>query len=213
MRAALVITAILALACGGAATETVDDGAMHVWTVSPGAGHPQVELHLVLEDRVAVYVGGKHSGEITIPVIPESRRDTKGFVMSEIDVDFDGVNDLQVRDDDASGAYNHATWVFRFDPSSSSYTKCDAISGLHNLGVDPDTERVYATSLGNGVGSSGTETYYQANGGCAFEELGTMGWDVGLSNGRGDARCTLVGEEEPVWRMQVTEKPDRKCPE
>ncbi|MCB9675465.1 MAG: hypothetical protein H6737_10140 [Alphaproteobacteria bacterium] len=167
----------------------------------------------MLDDRVAVYADGVHSGEITIPVIPEDRRDSAGFVLSDLDVDFDGANDLRIRDDDNSGVYNHAYVTYRYDPSSRSYTHCEVLDGLHNLGTDPDTQRVYATSLGSGVGASGNETYYQANGGCAFEELATMGWDVGLSNGRGDAWCTLVGEEEPVWRMQVTEKPSRKCPE
>jgi len=202
----------LSLACGGAGSQGSDDS-LQTWNLEPGSDQPSVRLELILDDRVAIYVDGAHSGELDIPTLPEASRSRPGMVLSELDIDFDGFTDLQVRDSDQSSAYNLAYAWYRYDPSSQSYLRCSALDGLHNIGTDPGSQRLYSTTLGNGVGASGTTTWFEASGGCSFVELGTMSWDIAMSNGRGDAKCTLVGEVEPVWRMQVNQRPDRACPE
>ncbi len=209
---ALGAVAIGLLACGGVASDE-DDGSLHTWTVDPGAGHPEITLKLVMNDRMAVVVGDTYAGEIDAPHIPEGEWDAPNTVAADLDIDFDGVMDLRIRNDDASGAYNHAFDVYRFDPSSNTYTHCAGLAGLHDVGTQPETRRVIATSLGNSVGSSGVQRSFASHGGCRFEELGELRWDVGLSNGRGTATCTKLGETEPQWRMDVTERPDRPCPE
>jgi hypothetical protein len=203
---------LASLACGGAVED--DDGSLHTWTVPPpGSGHPEVTLKLVMNDRMAVIVGDTYSGEIDVPHLAEEDWGQPDLVVSDLDVDFDGVMDLRIRNDDASGAYNHAYDTYRFDPASNTYARCVALNGLHNVATQPDTRRVVATSFGNSVGSSGVQRSFASHGGCRFEELAELRWDVGLSNGRGTATCTVLGETEPVWRMDVTERPDRACPE
>jgi hypothetical protein len=205
----------IALACGGMGPPPDDDAGdapLKVWSASPGGSEPKIELRLILDDRVAVYADGKHTGELDVPAVPEDRRDASQQVLVGMDVDADGLKDIGFRDDDQSGVINGVYAFYRYDHSARSYRRCTDLDGWPNLEVNRDGGLI-STNLGNGVGSSGATTWLRSDGGCGFTPIATLTWEVSLQSGNGSAHCTLWGEEEPQWRMPVNERPSRACPE
>lgn len=202
------------LACGGAtsADTAQPEAALKVWRASPGPGEPEIQLRLVLDDRVVVHQDGRNSGELRIPPVPEARRDSPGWVLTTLDIDQDGLNDIGFRDDEASTTFNVAYAFYRYDHSSKTYSRCTDLDGWRNLEEGPDGS-LLATELENGRGTSGTSTTLRPDGGCGFTPLSELTWEISPRTGNGTASCRIWSEPEPQWRMPVDARPTRPCPD
>lgn len=175
---------------------------LYSWSVGPRT------LRLLDEDRAVVVEDGAALQELEIPTIGTELRDA---AVATVDLDFDGNPDLRIVDLDSSGAYNVFHAFYRFDPSTTRFERCTALDELHNVVVDPLTRRVTSTSLGNGMGSSGTKVILESRGGCAFHTVATLTWDVPMESGEGFAWCEVDGTER--WRVPMTDQlPERPCP-
>ena len=165
-------------------------------------------LRLVEEDRALVLEAGKTLQTLTVPTIGP---DLRQAAVTTVDLDFDGQLDLQIVDLENSGAYNLFHAFYRFDPKARRFERCTPLDELHNVVVDPKQRRLTSTSLGNGMGSSGTKVILENRGACDLHAIATLGWDVPMETGEGEAWCTVDGRE--TWRVPMTDQvPDRPCP-
>lgn len=187
---------LFALACAGAPPPP---SGLHDWTEG------ELTLRLVEDGRGVVIRDGTVVAELELPHIPSDRYDG---AVDWVDFDFDGTSDLRVLNADDSGAYNVFKTYYRRE--GDRYQRCEAVSQEHNVLIDAIRKELIATSLGNGVGSSGVRKVFRPHG-CELATLATLTWNADMQTGQGEAVCTVGGAER--WK-EVYEgpPPDRSCP-